>query len=78
MNALAARVQKACYACHGVDVVAGGMAPDLRASAVPLSEMEAVFRSVVRDGARVARAMPGFPDIKDRELEALRPESTDD
>ena len=65
-------LQKACYACHGVDVVAGGMAPDLRASAVPLSEMEAVFRSVVRDGARVARAMPGFPDIKDRELEALR------
>ena len=55
-----------------MDVFAGGMAPDLRASAIPLSEMEPYFRSVVRDGERLGRGMPGFPDIKDAELEALR------
>jgi len=63
---------KFCYACHGVGGVAGGMAPDLRASAIPLSEMEAAFRSVVRDGERLARAMPGFPDITDAQLTAIR------
>ncbi len=65
-------LQKGCYACHGVEVVAGGMAPDLRASAILLSEMEPYFKSVVRDGERTPRGMPGFPDIKDSELEALR------
>lgn len=65
-------VTKACYACHGLEAIAGGMAPDLRASTVPLSEMQAVFEAVVRDGARVSRAMPAFPDLTDGELNALR------
>lgn len=63
---------KQCGNCHGIGAVAGGMAPDLRASALPMSKMEALFTAVVRDGQRVARGMPGFPDIKDVELQALR------
>ncbi len=65
-------LQKTCYACHGVDVVAGGMAPDLRASAMTLSEMEPFFTNVVRGGERLGRGMPGFPELSDKELEALR------
>ncbi len=65
-------LQKSCYLCHGGNVVAGGMAPDLRASPVPLSEMEPVFEAVVRKGERVSRAMPAFPDLTDEQLEALR------
>lgn len=61
-----------CYACHGVGGIAGGMAPDLRASAIPLSEMEKFFTSVVRDGERVARGMPGYPEITDAQLTAIR------
>ena len=65
-------LSKTCYACHGAVGVAGGMAPDLLASAVPLSEMTPVFTSIVRDGTRLARGMPGFPDITDEEMQALR------
>jgi quinohemoprotein ethanol dehydrogenase len=75
--ALAADGEKAylsltCYACHGIGGIAGGMAPDLRASPMALSEMEAAFTSVVRDGERVARGMPGFPAITDAQLNAIR------
>jgi quinohemoprotein ethanol dehydrogenase len=63
---------KNCGLCHGGDIVAGGMAPDLRASAMPLSEMEPFFASIVRDGERVGQGMPGYPDITDAELKALR------
>ncbi len=63
---------RGCFACHGFGAVAAGMAPDLRASAVSMSEMEPVFRSIVRDGARNARGMPGFPDLADTDLQALR------
>jgi len=61
-----------CGSCHGGGVIAGGMAPDLRASAMPLSEMEPFFAAIVRDGERVARGMPGFPGMTDAELEAIR------
>jgi len=61
-----------CSFCHGADAESAGMSPDLRASAVPLSEMEALFSSVVRDGERIGRGMPGFPDLTDKELTALR------
>ena len=43
-------LQHGCYACHGVGVQAAGMAPDLRSSAMMLSEMEPFFKAVVRDG----------------------------
>lgn len=65
-------LSKTCYGCHGVDVKGAGMAPDLRASAMLLSEMEPVFARIVREGERAGRAMPAFPDISDDELEALR------
>ena len=67
-----AYMTKGCYACHGVGAIAGGMAPDLRASATGLSEMESVFATVVRDGERVARGMPGYPDVTDAQLLAIR------
>jgi len=65
-------LQHGCYACHGVDAMAGGMAPDLRASALLLSEMAPFLRTVVRDGERLSRGMPGYPDMTDQELEAMR------
>lgn len=65
-------IQHGCYGCHGIDTVAGGMAPDLRASAVPLSEMEPVFAAIVKGGQRVARGMPAYPDITNKEMQAMR------
>ncbi len=62
--------ERACFNCHGRDVIAAGMAPDLRASGIPLSEE--AFANVVRGGASSVRAMPAFPDITDQELLALR------
>ena len=59
-----------CVMCHGRDAVAGGMAPDLRASAILLSNE--AFKNVVRHGAKSSRAMPAFPDISDEELLSLR------
>jgi len=59
-----------CFNCHGDGMLGGGMAPDLRASPVPLDP--AVFTAVVRDGARNSLGMPSFPDITDQQLEALR------
>ena len=63
---------KACYSCHGVDVKAAGMAPDLRASAMLLSEMAPFYKAIVKDGDRAERGMPAYPDISDEELNALR------
>ena len=65
-------LQHGCYGCHGVGVQAAGMAPDLRSSAMMLSEMEPFFKAIVRGGDRVGRGMPGYPDLTDEELEALR------
>jgi quinohemoprotein ethanol dehydrogenase len=58
-----------CQFCHGPGAVAGGTAPDLRASQVPLDA--AAFASAVRSGVE-ARGMPKFDELTDRELEALR------
>ena len=59
-----------CGICHGGGAVANAMAPDLRASGVPLS-FDA-FADVVREGAKVNRAMPPFAAFDDEELEAIR------
>lgn len=59
-----------CAGCHGPAAAAAGMAPDLRASAIVMEAW--AFTSVVRDGARRARGMPGFDDFTDEELLALR------
>jgi quinohemoprotein ethanol dehydrogenase len=59
-----------CAICHGGGAVANAMAPDLRASGVPL-EFTA-FAEVVRGGSRVNRGMPPFAALEDDELEAMR------
>lgn len=59
-----------CGICHGPGAVAGGMAPDLRASGVVLSETG--FADVVRGGARLPKGMPAFADLTDEQLLALR------
>ena len=59
-----------CTLCHGMGVVAGGIAPDLRASPVLLSAE--AFTHVVRDGALAPRGMPQFAELSDGQLDALR------
>ncbi len=59
-----------CTLCHGMGVVSGGIAPDLRASPVLFSPE--AFAHVVRDGALAPRGMPPFPELTDAQLEALR------
>jgi len=58
-----------CGGCHGGGAIAMGMAPDLRASALPLNLD--LFRSVVKQGSKIDRAMPAFPDLNDDQLMAL-------
>lgn len=58
-----------CMSCHGVGAVAGGMAPDLRASPIPL-HLDS-FRAVVKEGLRVGMGMPAYPNYSDEQLEAL-------
>jgi quinohemoprotein ethanol dehydrogenase len=61
----------ACAACHGRNVVgAGGPAPDLRESPIPLSA--AAFSSVIHDGTLIERGMPRFATFGKPEIEALR------
>jgi len=59
-----------CLGCHGPQAVAGGSAPDLRASAIPRSAP--AFDGVVRGGALVAQGMPGFAELAPEQVEALR------
>ena len=58
-----------CQLCHGPGAVAGGTAPDLRASVVPLNA--ALFSLTVRTGNET-RGMPRFNELTERELDALR------
>ena len=60
----------ACSSCHGLDAMAAGMAPDLRASQIALNTE--AFAVVVRDGSLVARGMPAHPQITDAQLDALQ------
>jgi len=59
-----------CALCHGAGAVAGGYAPDLRASPVPLY-LDGL-REVVVTGNRQARGMPAFPELTDNDLIALQ------
>jgi quinohemoprotein ethanol dehydrogenase len=58
-----------CFSCHGADVIAKGMAPDLRASPIPL-QLEA-FKQVVKYGSKLDMGMPVYPDITDGDLQSL-------
>jgi quinohemoprotein ethanol dehydrogenase len=70
MASRGAIVYGSCSSCHGPGVIAGGMAPDLRASALALNNE--AFASVVREGNLAGRGMPGQPEITDRQLEDLQ------
>ena len=59
-----------CLQCHGIDAVAGGVAPDLRASRIAQSAED--FASVVHEGALLANAMPRFEFLDGDQLAALR------
>lgn len=59
-----------CFACHGIDAVAGGGAPDLRAA--PAAQTAEGFRMIVHDGALVASGMPKFGELSDEDLLNLR------
>jgi quinohemoprotein ethanol dehydrogenase len=58
-----------CFNCHGANVEAKGMAPDLRAS--PIAVNSEAFALVVREGAKVDRGMPAYKDLSDADLKAL-------
>ncbi len=59
-----------CVICHGGGMIAGGAAPDLRKSAVPLDKD--AFYSIVHEGALMDRGMGRFANLSDAELEGLR------
>ena len=59
-----------CTVCHGAGATAGGSAPDLRRSAVPLDE--GTFRQIVAEGMLVPQGMPKFRDFTPQDIEALR------
>jgi quinohemoprotein ethanol dehydrogenase len=58
-----------CFSCHGANVVAKGMAPDLRASPIPL-QFES-FKEIVTNGAKLNMGMPVYPHFTDDELRSL-------
>jgi quinohemoprotein ethanol dehydrogenase len=59
-----------CTICHGVDAVAAGGAPDLRASAVPQDKDS--FAQIVSGGGLVTSGMPKFDNLSALELESVR------
>ena len=62
---------KNCGGCHGANVVAGGVLPDLRYS--PLLATEASWRAVVIEGALADKGMVSFAEnLTAAEAEALR------
>lgn len=62
--------QGRCFYCHGLGAEAGGSAPDLRRSGVPLSSE--AFAEIVRGGALAPQGMPKFPELNDGELDSIR------
>ncbi|CAB1367655.1 PQQ-dependent dehydrogenase, methanol/ethanol family [Denitratisoma oestradiolicum] len=59
-----------CLTCHGMNAIAGGYAPDLRASPIPLS-LEAMD-GIVRQGGLAQRGMPPFADLSREDVDAIR------
>src|ERR1700722_10655736 len=55
-----------CAVCHGFAAVSAGFAPDLRRSAVPLSQ--GAFEAVVRGGALLPKGMPKFDTLTSADL----------
>jgi quinohemoprotein ethanol dehydrogenase len=59
-----------CYLCHGPAARAGGQAPDLRTSSLILTRES--FASVLHDGVLQEHGMPGFSEVGEAEIEAIR------
>ena len=59
-----------CIICHGNQAIAGGAAPDLRASPIILSR--STFRHIVIEGALLEQGMPKFEELSDEAVENLR------
>jgi quinohemoprotein ethanol dehydrogenase len=59
-----------CGTCHGVDMVAAGIAPDLRTSPAILSK-EAIT-GIVHEGALVENGMPKFAELTEQQREDIR------
>lgn len=58
-----------CHSCHGFSAVAGGLAPDLRASRQALDLQ--VFRSILKEGVLESRGMPKYQDLTETEIGQL-------
>jgi quinohemoprotein ethanol dehydrogenase len=59
-----------CQVCHGIGLNAGGGAPDLRKSSVPLSIKG--LEAVLTGGTLVSNGMPRFAELKPDEIRALQ------
>jgi quinohemoprotein ethanol dehydrogenase len=64
------RWTKTCVWCHGPATIAGGGAPDLRASGVML-DLE-LTKKIVLDGERIPRGMPKFDDFSVEDVKAIQ------
>jgi quinohemoprotein ethanol dehydrogenase len=62
-------IEKLRSMCHGLAAIAGGGAPDLRAS--PLTLSPETFAQVVRLGILQARGMPRYAELSDADLNSL-------
>jgi quinohemoprotein ethanol dehydrogenase len=62
--------ERSCAACHGGGAIAGGYAPDLRASPVTLSAE--AFRGIVQQGSLETLGMPKYDELSDEDTEQLR------
>jgi quinohemoprotein ethanol dehydrogenase len=62
-------IGKLCSMCHGFAAIAGGGAPDLRASPLTLSPM--AFAQVVQVGILQTRGMPRYAELSDADLNSL-------
>jgi quinohemoprotein ethanol dehydrogenase len=59
-----------CANCHGFGAIAGGAAPELRASSIILSA--SAFARIVKQGAFLERGMPRFEELSNVEIEDIR------
>lgn len=59
-----------CVVCPGMEAIAAGLAPDLRASQTIVTPD--VFGAIVNDGMLVDMGMPRFENLSDRQLTDIR------
>jgi quinohemoprotein ethanol dehydrogenase len=59
-----------CFACHGSNAEAKGMAPDLRASPIVLSQQ--MLTMVLREGIKGKMGMPVYKELTDEDILAIQ------